>query len=61
MKQDDKCKYKVKNRGATLSSYVDIKEESESDLQVALGTVGPISVGIDASNLSFQVRHDVVH
>jgi cathepsin L len=56
-KQDeDKCKYTVKNRGATMSSYIDIKQGSEPDLQVAVGTVGPISVAIDASSLSFQVE-----
>ena len=38
-----------------MSSYRDIKQGSESDLQVAVGTMGPISVGIDASSLSFQV------
>jgi cathepsin L len=51
---DDNCVYKSKNSGATVSNYSDIATGSESALQSAVATVGPISVAIDASQFSFQ-------
>ncbi|KAL3886607.1 hypothetical protein ACJMK2_026591 [Sinanodonta woodiana] len=49
------CKFKRANVGATAVSCLDIEQGSETDLQKAVATVGPISVGIDASHVSFQL------
>uniref|UniRef100_A0A1B6M4I2 Cathepsin L n=1 Tax=Graphocephala atropunctata TaxID=36148 RepID=A0A1B6M4I2_9HEMI len=59
--QDDTCRYKPKNRGATDSGYVDITSGSEKALQKAVAKVGPISVGIDASHNSFQLYKSGVY
>lgn len=53
--QNGKCHFKASDVGATETSHKDIKEGSESDLQQAAATIGPISVGIDASHSSFQL------
>ena len=55
--QDETCRYNAANIGSTCKSYVDVQSKSEAQLQVASATVGPISVGIDASHLGFQVYH----
>jgi len=53
--QDGDCHFKKANVGATLTGYIDIQQGSESSLQKAVAAIGPISVGIDASNESFQL------
>ena len=53
--QDEKCRFSAANVGANDTGFVDVKSKSEADLQSAVATVGPISVAIDASHLSFQV------
>lgn len=52
--QDDKCRYKPRQKGATDKGFTDIESGSESDLKAAVATVGPISVAIDASAEDFQ-------
>jgi len=57
------CLYNATNSGANLTSWIDIPHMSEADLQKAVGTVGPISVAIDASRPTFHfykkgVYHD---
>ena len=53
--QDDTCRYKAENKGATDTGFVDIPRGDESKLKEAIATVGPVSVAIDASHHSFQM------
>ena len=39
---------------ATCTGFTDIKSGSETDLQSAVATVGPVSVAIDDSNPLFK-------
>jgi len=48
------CRYKPANSGGTISGFRDIPAGSESALQNAIQTTGPVSVAIDASHSSFQ-------
>lgn len=52
--RDGTCK-RHENAAATFTSVTDIDEGSESDLHNAVGTIGPVAVGIDASHFSFQL------
>jgi len=55
------CKYTANNLGATISGYKDISSGSESALQDAVNSIGPISVGIDAGHPSFQLYKSGVY
>lgn len=59
--EDGKCKFNKANIGATASGCKDIWKGSESVLQKAVATEGPISVGIDASHASFQLYKSGVY
>ena len=59
--QDDDCKFKAANVGATCKSYTVVKSGSERDLKKAVASVGPISVAIDASAASFQLYSSGVY
>jgi len=52
--RDGKCAFNAANVGATDSGFVDVAAKDENALQQAVGTIGPVSVAIDASHLSFQ-------
>lgn len=56
-----RCEFKRQDVGANEVSCMAIKSESEQDLQSAVATQGPISVGIDASQSSFQFYRSGVY
>jgi len=51
---DQDCKYDVAKIGAKCTGFTDIASGDENALQDAIASIGPISVGIDASQDSFQ-------
>lgn len=60
--EDQKCAFKAENVGATDTGFVDVKSKDEDALKQAVGTVGPVSVAIDASHASFQLySHGIYH
>jgi cathepsin L len=52
--KDGTCRFKAADVGATDTGFVDIPAQSESALQSAIATVGPVSVAIDASKSTFH-------
>ena len=58
--KDDKCRFHRQDVGAVDKGFVDIPQGSEEHLAMAVASVGPVSVAIDASHESFQFyRHGV--
>uniref|UniRef100_A0A914XJK6 Cathepsin L-like n=1 Tax=Plectus sambesii TaxID=2011161 RepID=A0A914XJK6_9BILA len=53
--RQSQCRFRRQFVGATVSGYVKIPSGNERQLQVAVATVGPVSVKIDAGQRSFQL------
>uniref|UniRef100_A0A914X5P0 Cathepsin L-like n=1 Tax=Plectus sambesii TaxID=2011161 RepID=A0A914X5P0_9BILA len=51
--KDSQCRFKRQFVGAVANGFVRIKKGDEGQLQNAVATIGPVSVGIDASHSSF--------
>ncbi|XP_078698624.1 cathepsin L-like peptidase [Branchiostoma floridae x Branchiostoma belcheri] len=52
--KNHRCKFDNSCIGATMSSFTDVTSGDEDALKQATFSIGPISVGIDASHQSFQ-------
>jgi len=52
--QDQFCKQNADFSGVTVQSYVNVTSFSESDLQDAVATYGPVAVAIDAAHPEFE-------
>jgi len=52
--EDGTCQAQSSYFRTDISGYQDIQSGSESDLQIAVANIGPISVAIDAGQSSFQ-------
>uniref|UniRef100_A0A914W8H3 Cathepsin L-like n=1 Tax=Plectus sambesii TaxID=2011161 RepID=A0A914W8H3_9BILA len=58
---DERCRFKKQFVGAEDTGFVDVDEGSEEKLKLALATVGPVSVAIDAGHPSFQLYKEGVY
>ena len=54
--QQGQCQFSKTSIGATQAGVVTIPVGSESDLQAATATAGPVSVAVDGSSNAFRVR-----
>ena len=59
--QNEKCSFNKSNVGADATGYVDVKSGDEDALKMAVATVGPISVAIDALSSSFMMYKNGVY
>jgi len=59
--EDGECVYKPSLAIGGASGYVDINAGNETEMMMAIAANGPVSIGIDASQSSFQFYSDGVY
>lgn len=59
--EDGECRYNPATIGAKCTGYVDVRSGDEDALKEAVATIGPVSVAIDASHVSFQLYDSGVY
>ncbi|CAN9502503.1 unnamed protein product [Ophioblennius macclurei] len=59
--KDGECRFNPDNVAAKCTGYVDVEEGDEDALKEAIATIGPVSVGIDASRSSFQLYESGIY
>lgn len=57
----DTCKFDLRKAIGHFTKYIEIKKGSESDLAEKCQLYGPLSIGIDASPLSFQLYNGGIY
>jgi len=55
------CSFNPANSAATVSGFTDIPQGDENALTQAIGTIGPVCIGIDASQKSFQLYQSGIY
>lgn len=58
---DERCRYVAGNSGATMSSYKDVEHGDVDALTEAIGSIGPISIAMDASRQTFHLYRQGVY
>ncbi|XP_075874112.1 cathepsin L.1 [Nelusetta ayraudi] len=59
--EDGTCRYNPASVGAKCTGFVDVTQFDEDALKEAVATIGPVSIGIDASQSSFQLYSSGVY
>ncbi|XP_056633761.1 cathepsin L-like isoform X2 [Diorhabda sublineata] len=59
--KNGECRFKRENVVATCTGFVDIGENDEKGIEIALATLGPVTAAIDASQETFQFYSEGIY